>query len=199
MINSELSSLDAEGAVAVGVVAASDLKHVLLHGDAAPLAMTVLDFIAWRSTTKLAHNKGSASEGKTHSKNRFPYVSIGAGRSLYSLARKLLATNLQRIFLSSEKLHRVVGVVSARDILKAAWPALSQTEPGMLRGAPPVPDVVLLPTSDDSSLRKRRASSGRRLSWADEDGGAALISAIVDAEAPGPFSPPPRCAESHSA
>jgi len=44
-------------------------------------------------------------------------ASVDRMESVHTLASKLLASKLQRIFLTSEELARIVGMVSARDIL----------------------------------------------------------------------------------
>jgi serine/threonine protein kinase/CBS domain-containing protein len=115
VINTELSGTDAEGAVAVGVLSIADLKHIIINGDAKKLSMSVLEFIAWRNT-KMPEDA---------EKNRFPYVRENKACSLHFLAETILAVDLPRIFLSTEKLSRVIGMVSARDILQQAWPKLS--------------------------------------------------------------------------
>jgi len=170
VINVELSSCDAEGAVAMGVVSVTDLKHIILSGDGAMLSMSVLDFIAWRNTKGRTRNSN---------KSRFPYVSGRKDCSLHTLSKKLLATNLQRIFISSEKLSRVIGVVSARDILKQAWPKLRETEYTAPVEFSEKQSPALAPIADSPFLRKRKSGScselefpgNRRVSWADQEGG----------------------------
>lgn len=170
VIDHELSC-PLEGAVAIGVVSATDLKHVLLCGDAAPLAMNVLDFLAWRKQG--ARGSPDQSTGRARGA-RFPYVSIDRNSSLRSLSRKLLKTNLQRIFLSNSELSHIVGVVSARDILKVVWPELSQTEPGSFTASPSAPAETDDPF-DKVTFNRLSSVADRRVSWAD-DSGVALSS-----------------------
>ena len=44
-------------------------------------------------------------------------VSASEDASLHKLARRLVDSKLQRIFLSSDDLARIVGIVSSRDIM----------------------------------------------------------------------------------
>merc|ERR1711990_1236344 len=116
VINAELSSCDAEGAVALGVVTINDLKHIIINGNGAMLSMSTLDFIAWRSST-LSHR----------SCHRFPYVCSEQPVSLHSLARDLSVARCPRIFLTTGKLSRLIGNAGACDILRQVWMKLGSS------------------------------------------------------------------------
>jgi len=102
------------GVVAMNVVSAADLKWVMNLGEFRALDQSVGDFIAWRSNC-IAANEESAQRAK--SLGRFNVVSVDADDSLHILTSQMLASKLQRIFLSSREIARIVGIVSSRDIL----------------------------------------------------------------------------------
>jgi len=102
------------GVVAINVVSVADLKWVVSLGNFDILNKSVNEFITWRmsvATTRLG------SIYRSQQLRRFNVVSVNAGDSLHMLAQRLLASRLQRIFLSSDELARIVGIVSSRDIL----------------------------------------------------------------------------------
>ncbi|CAE8641559.1 unnamed protein product [Polarella glacialis] len=102
------------GAVAVGVVAVADLKWVIASGEFDVLNRTINEFICWRNQV-LAMD---AEQMVRHrSLRRFNVVSVDKNETLHVLASRLLASKLQRIFLSSDEIARIVGIVSSRDIL----------------------------------------------------------------------------------
>jgi len=108
------------GVVASNVVSVADLKWVITEGEFGIMDGSVSNFIDWRS--KIAHERASLSTAlrKQHLNRRitkFNVVSVHAADSLHSLASRLLASKLQRIFLSSEDIGRIVGIVSSRDLL----------------------------------------------------------------------------------
>jgi len=102
------------GLVASNVVSASDLKLVILEGRYDVLDLPVNDFIVWRQSVKGTHVDQMLRRQRLQ---RFNVVSVDAGDSLHMLAHRLLASKLQRIFLSSDQISRIVGIVSSRDIL----------------------------------------------------------------------------------
>jgi len=105
---------DLGGAVASNVVSVSDLKWVVSSGHFEILDQTVSDFIAWRNAAASA-NLGQILRQQHLS--RFNVVSVHSRSSLHMLAQRLLSSKLQRIFLSSDEIARIVGIVSSRDIL----------------------------------------------------------------------------------
>jgi len=104
---------DLGGVVARSVVAVSDLKWVLNLRHFAILDEHVSDFITWRNNV----SRNLDSWVRSQRLNRFNVVSVHAGDSLHELAQRLVESQLQRIFLSSEEIARIVGIVSSRDIL----------------------------------------------------------------------------------
>jgi len=102
------------GVVVSSVVSAADLKWVMCSGDFHVLDKSVSDFIAWRSGMEHA---GLDRIMRMQRLKRFNVVSVDEGDSLYMLAQTLLKSKLQRIFLSSIELARIVGIVGTRDIL----------------------------------------------------------------------------------
>eukprot|EP00928_Gymnodinium_smaydae_P048071 TRINITY_DN32119_c0_g1_i1.p1 TRINITY_DN32119_c0_g1~~TRINITY_DN32119_c0_g1_i1.p1 ORF type:complete len:1183 (-),score=171.06 TRINITY_DN32119_c0_g1_i1:108-3656(-) len=102
------------GVVASNVVSVSDLKWVIGSGQFDILNQSVRDFISWR--TNVAHSDLGCIL-REQRLSRFNVISVREGDSLHMLAEKLLASKLQRIFLSSDELGRIVGIVSSRDIL----------------------------------------------------------------------------------
>jgi len=109
----ELSG-DLGGVAVVGVISVSDLKWVVHSGNFGILDSSITDFLTWRNEVS------ACSEAEMYSlrnQGRYKCVSVDAEESLYVLATKLLASRLQRIFLSSEEIARIVGIVSSRDIL----------------------------------------------------------------------------------
>jgi len=105
---------DLGGVVASNVVSVSDLKWVVSSGHFEILDQTVSDFIAWRNAAASA-NLGQILRQQHLS--RFNVVSVHSRSSLHMLAQRLLSSKLQRIFLSSDEIARIVGIVSSRDIL----------------------------------------------------------------------------------
>jgi CBS domain-containing protein len=109
----ELSG-DLGGVVASNVLSVTDLKWVISTGSFGILDGSVSDFIAWRT--------GVASTSmdrmlRQHFLSRVNVISVHADDSLHMLAQRLMASKLQRIFLSSADLGRIVGIVGSRDIL----------------------------------------------------------------------------------
>jgi len=104
---------DLGGVVVRSVVAVSDIKWVLNLRHFAILDEHVSDFITWRNNA----SRNLEQWVRSQRLNRFNVVSVHAGDSLYELAQRLVTSQLQRIFLSSEELARIVGIVSSRDIL----------------------------------------------------------------------------------
>jgi len=111
------------GVVAMNVISAADLKWVMNLGEFSALDQSVGDFIAWRSTCIAAH---AHSSQRAKSLGRFNVVSVDADDSLHVLASRMLASKLQRIFLSSQEIARIVGIVSSRDILLEVLDKLDQ-------------------------------------------------------------------------
>jgi len=110
----ELSG-DLGGVVAVNVISVADLKWVISTGNLEMLDKSVEEFISWRSTFHTATADQTLRQERLQ---RFNVVSVHAGCSLYTLAQRLLASKLQRIFLSSDEIARIVGIVSSSDILR---------------------------------------------------------------------------------
>lgn len=106
------------GASCIGVMSVADLKHVLSSGEFHALDLPVSDFLAWR------RQRTGAREGS----DRFNVVAVDAREDLFVLAQRLLASRLQRIFLSSQEVSRIVGLVSSRDILVEVFDQLLQLE-----------------------------------------------------------------------
>lgn len=124
----ELSG-DLGGAVAVGVVAVADLKLVLETEQYHVLEYSIDEFLAWRKhvvTIDSAKLDRQRSLGRFNVQ-RFNVVSCDRHETLHVLARQLLASKLQRIFLSSHEIARIVGLVSSRDILIEVLDQLVQT------------------------------------------------------------------------
>eukprot|EP00928_Gymnodinium_smaydae_P021964 TRINITY_DN18604_c0_g2_i1.p1 TRINITY_DN18604_c0_g2~~TRINITY_DN18604_c0_g2_i1.p1 ORF type:complete len:1227 (-),score=308.73 TRINITY_DN18604_c0_g2_i1:43-3723(-) len=119
----ELSG-DLGGAVAVGVIAVADLKWVMTTGEFHMLDRSIDDFMAWRNELV---NIDSAKVARQKSLQRFNVVSVDRNETLMALASRLKASNLQRIFLSSDEIARIVGIVSSRDILIEVLDQLIQT------------------------------------------------------------------------
>merc|ERR1711957_243502 len=109
------------GIAAIGVVSVSDVKCVLDTGDFAVLHKPLSDFIAWRSTA--VH----ADASTTVCSKRFNVVSVDQETTLHMLASALVASQLQRVFLSSEEIGRIVGVVSPRDIVSELFDGIAQS------------------------------------------------------------------------
>jgi len=109
----ELSG-DLGGLVASSVVSVADIKWVFVANEFSILDNTVQNFGTWRSN--FINGKMDLMLRQQRLR-RFNVVSFQAGECLHTLASRLLSSKLQRIFLSSDELARIVGVVSARDIL----------------------------------------------------------------------------------
>ncbi|CAE7492889.1 PIP5K6 [Symbiodinium pilosum] len=109
----ELSG-DLGGAVAVGVVAVADLKLVFESDEYHVLDYSIDDFLSWRQHVVA---EDSAKVVRYRSLRRFNVVSVDHHETLHVLATRLLASKLQRIFLSSNEIARIVGIVSSREIL----------------------------------------------------------------------------------
>lgn len=105
----ELSG-DFGGAASVGVVQVSDLGFVVGGEEMSVLDKPVKDFIEWRAGERLQSTSDSTVQ-------RFNVVSVDANETLHVLASRLLSSKSRRVFLSSDEISRVVGMVSARDIL----------------------------------------------------------------------------------
>lgn len=102
------------GVVASNVVSAADLKWVIRSKNFAALNLSVHDFVAWRGS---AENADLDHVLRQQRLKRFNVVSASEDASLHKLARRLVDSKLQRIFLSSDDLARIVGIVSSRDIM----------------------------------------------------------------------------------
>ncbi|CAJ1388218.1 unnamed protein product [Effrenium voratum] len=102
------------GVVASNVVSAADLKWVVRSGNFAALNMSVGDFVAWRAESEQASLDHILRQQRLQ---RFNVVSVMAAASLHTLAQRLVDSRLQRIFLASDDIARIVGIVSSRDIL----------------------------------------------------------------------------------
>jgi len=109
----ELSG-DMGGVVASNVVSVADLKWLVSTGQFEALNQSVSDFVAWRSGVETAKLDQILRQQRLR---RFNVISVDEGDSLHMLAQRLLASKLQRIFLSSDEIARIVGIVSSRDIL----------------------------------------------------------------------------------
>ena len=105
-------------------VSAADLKFIITQNAWDMLFQSVDAFISWRANVCEA-NADPTSEVPSQSRlikrvstdQRFNVVSIDSNESLHVLTSRLLSSKQQRIFLSSDTIARVVGIVSARDIL----------------------------------------------------------------------------------
>eukprot|EP00929_Paragymnodinium_shiwhaense_P122853 TRINITY_DN9605_c0_g2_i1.p1 TRINITY_DN9605_c0_g2~~TRINITY_DN9605_c0_g2_i1.p1 ORF type:complete len:1202 (+),score=251.55 TRINITY_DN9605_c0_g2_i1:125-3730(+) len=113
---SEELSGDLGGAVAVGVVSVTDLKAVVTSGQSDVLDRSVDEFIEWRR-----HEFAEAPA------ERFNVASVDRTETVHTLAHRLLTSKRPRVFLSSEELARIVGIVSARDILVEVLDDIMQT------------------------------------------------------------------------
>lgn len=102
------------GLIAVGVVSVTDLKWVIESDDFSTLERSVEDFLSWRNGVS---NQKSEHVDRNQKLKRFNVVSVDKNESLHDVATRLVASKLQRIFLSSSEIARIVGIVSSRDIL----------------------------------------------------------------------------------
>eukprot|EP00930_Biecheleria_cincta_P096372 TRINITY_DN88230_c0_g1_i1.p1 TRINITY_DN88230_c0_g1~~TRINITY_DN88230_c0_g1_i1.p1 ORF type:complete len:934 (-),score=150.51 TRINITY_DN88230_c0_g1_i1:93-2894(-) len=103
------------GVVSSGIISVADLRWVIKANDFKRLDQTVSEFMSWRA------NLVSIDEGemlRRQQLGRFTVLSVETEASLHTLARLMLASQLNRIFLRSDKINRIVGIVSARDILQ---------------------------------------------------------------------------------
>eukprot|EP00747_Dinoflagellata_sp_TGD_P125015 gnl/TRDRNA2_/TRDRNA2_174094_c0_seq1.p1 gnl/TRDRNA2_/TRDRNA2_174094_c0~~gnl/TRDRNA2_/TRDRNA2_174094_c0_seq1.p1 ORF type:complete len:1105 (+),score=166.55 gnl/TRDRNA2_/TRDRNA2_174094_c0_seq1:277-3315(+) len=120
-ISSHELSGDLGGVVAINVISVADLKWIVHTGDFGVLDQSMNDFLIWRSSLRSSMRASDSPHAETlqHqiSPSRFNVVSVDAFDSLQTLASRLLASKLERIFLSSDTTSRIVGNVSARDIL----------------------------------------------------------------------------------
>eukprot|EP00928_Gymnodinium_smaydae_P031830 TRINITY_DN23236_c0_g2_i1.p1 TRINITY_DN23236_c0_g2~~TRINITY_DN23236_c0_g2_i1.p1 ORF type:complete len:1239 (+),score=158.27 TRINITY_DN23236_c0_g2_i1:40-3717(+) len=105
---------DLGGVVASNVVSVADLKYVIGLNEFDILDKTVGDFVSWRAKVAVANLDQRLRMQRLQ---RFNVVSVQAGDSLHTLACRLVASKLRWVFLSSAELARIVGIVSARDIL----------------------------------------------------------------------------------
>ncbi|CAE7665229.1 CPK1, partial [Symbiodinium necroappetens] len=78
------------------------------------LGMSVCDFLSWRTEAEAQSLDQILRLQRLH---RFNVVSVHEGASLHTLALRLLASKLSRLFLASDEIARIVGIVSSRDIL----------------------------------------------------------------------------------
>eukprot|EP00931_Biecheleriopsis_adriatica_P038768 TRINITY_DN22165_c0_g1_i4.p1 TRINITY_DN22165_c0_g1~~TRINITY_DN22165_c0_g1_i4.p1 ORF type:complete len:521 (-),score=79.33 TRINITY_DN22165_c0_g1_i4:50-1612(-) len=102
------------GVVSVGIISMVDIRWAIRLNEFFRLDKTVGEFISWRAGVV------SCNEVRSHlSKKERPFnvVSVDANDSMHALARSMLASKLNRIFLWSKELNRIVGIVSSRDIL----------------------------------------------------------------------------------
>ncbi|CAL1136951.1 unnamed protein product, partial [Cladocopium goreaui] len=102
------------GVVASNVISTADLKWVVRSGDFAALHLSVQDFVAWRRKAESSDLDHILRQQRFM---RFNVVSASEDASLHTLARRLVDSKLQRIFLSSDDIARIVGIVSSRDIM----------------------------------------------------------------------------------
>eukprot|EP00434_Breviolum_minutum_P040785 symbB.v1.2.036261.t1/scaffold5077.1/size31199/4 len=102
------------GVLASNVVSMHDLKWVIRSGHFEALNFSVQDFVAWRRKAERTDLDHILRQQRFM---RFNVVSASEDASLHTLARRLVDSKLLRIFLSSDDLARIVGIVSARDIL----------------------------------------------------------------------------------
>lgn len=124
-ISRELSG-DLGGAVSVGVVAAADLKWVLATERYEILGCSINEFLSWRSTVSSVSPERPEKTVRMQSLRKFNVVSVDRNETLHVLASRLLASKLQRIFLSSDEIARIVGIVSSREILIEVLDQLKQ-------------------------------------------------------------------------
>lgn len=114
LVTSREFSGDMGGVVASSVVSLADIKWTINADDFSILDNSVHNFGTWR--VSFIDSKVDLKLRQQRLR-RFNVISFDAGESLHTLACRLLASKLQRIFLSSDELARIVGIVSARDIL----------------------------------------------------------------------------------
>mmetsp|Transcript_78687 Transcript_78687/g.218542 ORF Transcript_78687/g.218542 Transcript_78687/m.218542 type:complete len:1178 (-) Transcript_78687:74-3607(-) len=105
---------DMGGVVAINVVSVADLKWVIGQENYDILNTSVDDFVAWRASVANAHLDQIIRQQRL---SRFNVIYVSADDSLHTMAQRLLASKLQRIFLASDELARIVGSVGSRDIL----------------------------------------------------------------------------------
>eukprot|EP00439_Symbiodinium_sp_Y106_P039897 s767_g4.t2 len=109
----ELSG-DLGGVVASNVVSVADLKWIIRSGRFDALGMSVCEFLSWRTEAEAQSLDQILRLQRLH---RFNVVSVHEGASLHTLALRLLASKLSRLFLASDEIARIVGIVSSRDII----------------------------------------------------------------------------------
>lgn len=85
------------------------------------LDLPVSDFITWRANTI------DANMTKLQRLQRFNVISVDSNETLHVVASRLSHSKARRIFLSSEEIARIVGIVSARDILVEIYDQLIQS------------------------------------------------------------------------
>eukprot|EP00435_Cladocopium_sp_Y103_P055240 s8_g18.t1 len=95
------------GVVASNVISTADLKWVVRSGDFAALHLSVQDFVAWRRKAESSDLDHILRQQRFM---RFNVVSASEDASLHTLARRLVDSKLQRIFLSSDDIARIVGI-----------------------------------------------------------------------------------------
>jgi len=113
-VTSHSLSGDMGGVVASNVVSVTDLKWVIGSGDFHLLDGSLSAFVTWRSGIVDSHLDEIIRQQRL---NRFKVVSVQVCDSLYHLSQRLLASKLLRVFLSSDDIARIVGIVGSRDIL----------------------------------------------------------------------------------
>jgi len=113
-VTSHSLSGDMGGAVASNVVSVMDLKWIICSGAFHLLDGSLSAFVTWRSGV-VGSDVGEVMRQQRLS--RFNVVSVQVCDSLYHLAQRLLASKLRRVFLSSDDIARIVGIVGSRDIL----------------------------------------------------------------------------------
>jgi serine/threonine protein kinase/CBS domain-containing protein len=102
------------GIVAINVISVADLKWVLCSGQFGILDRSVEDFISWKGNVASANLDQIMRNERL---GRFNVVSVRAGDSLHMLAQRLVESKLPGLFLSSEEIARIIGIVTPRDIL----------------------------------------------------------------------------------
>jgi CBS domain-containing protein len=112
----ELSG-DLGGAAPLGVVSVADLRFVFGESQLNVLDRSVSDFITWRAN----------AEASTSERQRFNVISVDSNETLHVLASRLVSSKSRRIFLSSDEIGRIVGIVSAWDIFVEIYDRLIQS------------------------------------------------------------------------
>merc|ERR1711920_1096027 len=113
LTSGELSK-DMGGVVAMNTVSVADLKWVLNSGNYEILGKSVNEFVEWRAGVA---NTNIDQMLRHERLRRINVIAVKETDSLHMLAHRLLQSKVQRIFLSSEEIGRIIGIVSSRDIV----------------------------------------------------------------------------------